>query len=116
MLTEYRQLIFPMNDLSIAFARQGIFGSTVEDLQLLGIDNGTINFGIAHTNGKPIEILALDSEQVLQAMVRYCIDNGVPIPKHGSKTIDQIDGEMCLKINIDSESSAKDRNNYYVLL
>ncbi len=105
-----------MNDLSIAFARQGILGSTVEDLQLIGIDHGTINFGVAHARGETIERLALDTEQVLQAMVRYCIDNGIPIPKHGSKTIDQIDGEMCLKINIDSKSSAEERNNYYVLL
>ena len=100
MLREYRQLIFAKDDLLTAFARQGFLSGTVEDLQILGIDTDTINFGVAHATGETIERLALDTEKVLQAMVRYCIDNGVPIPKHGLKSIDQIDGELCVPIRL----------------
>ena len=116
MLTEHRQLIFPMNDLWSALARHGILSGTPDDFQLNDFNADKFEFSVAYEAGETAEKLVLDTEQVLQAMLRYCIDNGIPIPKHGSKSIDRIDGEMCLKIDIDAKSSAEQKNNYYVLL
>jgi len=42
----------------------------------------------------------LTEDFALEALIRYCLENNIPIPRSGSKQLRLIDDEACLEISI----------------
>ncbi len=52
----------------------------------------------ADPSGSPVEIV-LNDESVFEVLVRFCLEEGIPIPRGGKKTTSVIDGLLALVIN-----------------
>ena len=58
----------------------------------------------------------VDPDNLVRAMVRYCINNKIPIPKNAKKSAEKIDETMALSILIDDESRKIQDTSHYILL
>jgi len=47
---------------------------------------------------------SLSSEFISSALIRYCINNAIPIPRRGKKKLDLTEFNVCLDIVIDSDN------------
>lgn len=114
MLIEYRKIEFPENDLMEAIACHDEATS-----QRLG--EGDI-VGIEFARGEKLEIsvhveypendgtgsIPLPVSFVTAAMIRYCIDEGVPVPKRGRKQIEFDDGTLSLVMRMTKATIANE--------
>ena len=116
MLTELRCIIFPSSDLIDVFRRRELLDEASQDLRVVNIDDQTIELAFSHVLGETLEKLTLDIALVLRAVIQYCLDDGIPIPRHATKTIEMVDGHLALQIRIDPQVRLEHENKYYVLL
>ena len=66
--------------------------------------------------GETLEKLTLDTALVLRAMIQYCVDERIPIPRHALKTVEAVNGDLAVQIRIDPQIQSEHVNKYYVLL
>jgi len=52
----------------------------------------------ADMTGPPVDIV-LNHESVFEVLVRFCLEEGIPIPRGGRKTTSVLDGLLALVIN-----------------
>ena len=116
MLTELRHIIFPSSDLMDVLKRRELLDVSSQDLRVDNIDYETIELAFSHDVGETLQKVALDTGLVLRAVVRYCLDEGIPIPRHAPKTLEMVDGQLALQIRIDPQIRSEQESKYYVLL
>ena len=117
MLTEIRKLVFPQDDLLKAVtlhSAKGPMGLPEGDITAVKVDDSTTPGATVKIRG---ESVALDGEFLLAAMVRYCIDSTIPMPRKAEKSLDLVDGQLALNIFIsETVKPGRDYGDYYVLL
>jgi hypothetical protein len=81
------------------------FGNIV-DCTIAG--NGGVSVAIAMAYGQETREMsfALKESDVLELLIRFCIENNIRIPKHGAKAPVVVDGELALAIRLDQSLSA----------
>ena len=122
MLIEYRKLIFPDREMIEAITAHDAMSAKI-------LSSGTIS-EIEIDESPELKFAAklklqdggekrvdLDYSYVVAAMVRYCIDHKVPLPRRGEKLIELDEGRPALCIQMSEVAAAvKDDESYYVLL
>ena len=106
MLIEYRKIEFSENDLLEAIASHDEATSQrLGDAELVGIE-------VSGEEITEIAAIVIDPENdetsqvplpvsfVTAAMIRYCIDEGIPVPKRGHKDIGISDGTFSLVMRL----------------
>ncbi len=121
MLTEYRKLVFPDSELI-----QAITAHDEVSMKLLGSRDLV---KIEATASPELKIVAklrgedgrdepvqFEYSYVVAAMVRYCVEHKIPLPRRGEKLIELDEGRLALSISMDGTSVSVDDESYYVLL
>ena len=122
MLNEYRKITFPKEDLIKAImAHDKSTTGNLRSGEITSLQFGSspepeivVNFhdrGLGETHS-----LTLDSSYVIAAMVRYCIDNRVPMPAQAEKGIERAGEDLALSIMISEQTRKAADTRYYVLL
>ena len=121
MLTEYRKLVFPESDLIQAItAHDKVSMKLLDSRDLVKIEVTAspelkIAAKLRGTDGRD-EPVQLEYSYVVAAMVRYCVEHKIPLPRRGEKLIELDEGRLALSISMDGTSVSVDDESYYVLL
>jgi len=112
MLIEYRKIEFPENDLVEAIAcHDEATSQRLGEAELVGVEvssnetievNANVNFPESGGTGD----IPLPLPFVTAAMIRYCIDEGIPIPKRGRKDIEIVNGKLSLIMRLTKSTIA----------
>ncbi len=121
MLTEYRKLVFPDSELIQAITAHDEVSMKFLDSKDLVKVEATASPDlkiVAKLRGKDgrDESVQLEYSYVVAAMVRYCVEQKIPLPRRGEKLIELDDGKLALSISMDGSSVSVDDESYYVLL
>ena len=117
MLIEYRRLAFPGEDLLEAIRQhdKASGDATLQgDMELVGISE-TPEVTVK-VNGAAGPTRVLDRQFLLAAMVRYCINQRIPVAKKAEKRVELVDGKLALSLTIDQQTTAAAGKEYFVLL
>lgn len=102
MLIEYRKIEFPENDLMEAIAcHDEATSQRLREGDIVGIEFARgekleISVHVEYPENDGTGSIPLPVSFVTAAMIRYCIDEGVPVPKRGRKQIEFDDGTLSL--------------------
>lgn len=102
MLIEYRKIEFPENDLMEAIAcHDEATSQRLGEAEIIGLEFSTgeeleIRVNVKYSENDGTGSIPLPVSFVTAAMIRYCIDEGVPVPKRGRKQIEFDDGTLSL--------------------
>ena len=116
MLTEIRQVIFTSSDLAKALKHQEFLDKVSQDLRVINMDHETTEFAFSHGLGETLEKITLETALVLRAMIQFCLDQRIPLPRHALKTVEVVNGDLALQIRIDPQIRSEDENSFYVLI
>ncbi len=112
MPREYRRLYFSEDELMDAIeAHDEVASQRLEDQPIHKVESNADedgNFRITLENdlsdgGKELD---LPPHYIVAAMMRFCIDEGVPLPRRGSKSLEFENGECVLVVEVDHEVGA----------
>jgi len=102
MLIEYRKIEFSENDLLEAIAyhddatSQRLGTGDLVRVEISGDEITEIIAIVEYPENGGTGNIPLPVSFVIAAMIRYCIDEGIPVPKHGRKDIEVSDGGFAL--------------------
>lgn len=114
MLKEYRKIEFSENDLLEAIAcHDEATSQRLGDAELIGVEvSGNeiteITAIVDHSENDETGSIPLPVSFVTAAMIRYCIDEGIPIPKRGKKDIEVSKGTFSLVMRLTKGTIADD--------
>lgn len=115
MLIEYRKIEFPENDLIEAVAchdeatSQRLGEAELVRIEISGDnDKPEINAIVHFPENDGSGTIPLPISFVTAAMIRYCIDEGIPVPKRGRKEIECRDGALSLVVRVTQGTIADD--------
>jgi len=121
VLTEYRKLVFPESDLIEAITAHDsmslkLFASRdVVKIEVTESPDIRISAKLRGKDGQD-EPIQLENSYVVAAMVRYCVENKIPLPRRGEKLLELDEGRLALSICMDGSSVPVEDDSYYVLL
>ncbi|PCJ68498.1 MAG: hypothetical protein COA62_15190 [Rhodobiaceae bacterium] len=69
--------------------------------------NGSLNFTMTLKGGstKNVVSFTVEATQVTEILVRFCIENNIPIPRAGKKVVRTQDGKLALRISLNADES-----------
>jgi hypothetical protein len=108
MPSEYRFLVFTPGEAATAlaaFARKS--GKPLPTGRLTGAEpSGAKVIGgqlMIETASGPAEAVAFSAEEVLEALIDFCLNRRIPLPMSSEKTLEKLHGRFALRIgHIDS--------------
>ncbi len=110
MPTEVRRITFKTGELAEALGTASELSATETAAAALSFVQGAggtaalkLTAGEESAGGRTIEI-AID--EVGSALVKYCLDHGIPIPQQASRSLSINDGKLALYIHMDEEVEA----------
>lgn len=116
MLTEYRKIEFPEHDLieAIAFhddaTSQRLGTGDLVRVEISGDEITEITAIVEYHENGGTGSIPLPVSFVTAAMIRYCIDEGIPVPKRGRKDIEVSDGRFSLVMRMAKGTIADEFN------
>lgn len=117
MVTEFRQIVFSDHDLKSAI----VSFNNSRNLKLLKGPVRSINLQQGETIsaslvvdtqvGGETEIINMEAAYLGAAMLTFCFELGIPIPKESQKNIEMVGDNLALNISINaSKTSVSDTN------
>ncbi|NBC96733.1 MAG: hypothetical protein GVY27_10305 [Deinococcus-Thermus bacterium] len=119
MPAELRQIIFSRDEITHAVARHRVGlaetagGPAPElppgDILQVRIDHdptAPVHLKILPEDGSDARMVALPAEALGACLVRYCRDQGIPIPANGRKTLLAMGDSVILSLQIDTRENA----------
>lgn len=106
MPTEVRRITFRMEELGEALKADASLGDVALGEAVLSFvkgDGGEDRLQIAAGAAADSRSVSLDAESVGSALVRYCLDRGVPIPQKAIRSLAINKGKLALFIHLDEE-------------
>ena len=106
-MRELRCIIYNKNELAIALkdhrkrAARPLPAGVLEDVKIDSRPNITVTLKVSDDDGRP-HILPFSGAELAAALIAFCIDQRVPIPVSGKKSLTLIEGQVALKITMDS--------------
>jgi hypothetical protein len=106
MLIEYRKIQFPEKDLMEAIAlhdeatSQRLGDGEIVDIEISTGEITEINAKVDFTETDETGSIPLPVSFITAAMIRYCIEEGIPVPKRGHKEIEISDGTLSLVMHM----------------
>jgi hypothetical protein len=110
MPTELRQLIFSRDELAEAIANYNGAATNGVPAGRIMFCKVTQNSGIFVTvkivpeGETEVHTVHLDKNTVGAALMKYCLDKNIPMPKKASKTLQAIGDNIAMSLCIDSTS------------
>ena len=109
MPTEVRRISFAAGELAEAFhAQAALPGFDVDKagLAFVNDDNGApqLQLTIGDPAASDAKSMRLGVEQVGAALVRFCLERGIPIPQNASRSLSIHKGKLALYIHMDEEA------------
>lgn len=108
MPDEYRFLVFSPSEAAAALAAYARGNDlSLPDGRITGaepVGDRTIGGRLSVDGGAgPPSVVSFSGEQVLEALIGYCLDRGIPLPMVSEKTLERLHGRFALRIGqIDS--------------
>lgn len=113
MLKEIRSILFSQQDIEDAIK---LFHASVQAIlpagriisfQVSGNKETTVRVNaVAPKDGEVSEVI-IASAHVAAAMLHYCIQNGIPVPRKAKKKIELIEGTLALTLTLESAKPIK---------
>lgn len=112
MLKEIRSILFAQQELEEAFK---LFHTSVQAIlpagriisfQVAGNKEATVKVNVVAQEGEVSEVI-IASAHVAAAMLHYCIQNGIPVPRKAKKKIELIDGCLALTLTLEAVKAVK---------
>lgn len=105
MPTEYRRVVFPNRELREALAASDPGGEPFPPGEIISVampedGEGTVRVTVLDTACNATFTSDLAVSRVAAALIRFCIDNKVPIPKKGRKSLRLMGDNLALDIII----------------
>ncbi len=122
MLTEIRKLIFPDDDLITGIVdhmratSETLPRGAMTSLEIVKSPDLHVVLNVHDVANDESHSFPVDPDNLVRVMVRYCINNNIPIPKNAKKSAEKINGKMALSILIDDEIRSIQDTSYFVLL
>ena len=122
MLTEIRKIIFPDDDLITGIVdhmratSKELPRGAVTSLEIVKSPELHVVLYVHDVANDESHSFPVDPDNLVRAMVRYCINNKIPIPKNAKKSAEKIDETMALSILIDDEIRKIQDTSHYILL
>ena len=116
MPNEIRHIIFAQNELEEAVK---LFHTTVQAIlppgriiafQIVGNKVPGLQVNVVAPKEGDVSDVIIASAHVAAAMLHYCIQNGIPVPRKAKKKIELIDGSLALTLTLDSIKAVKSKS------
>jgi hypothetical protein len=104
--SEIRKLIFTVDEARNAAVehclQKNIFmpDANIEDVILSNDADKMLVLKFSTTDPMDPSELSLNQEIVAAALIRFCGQNNVPLPRHGQKLLNVKDGKLIMMINV----------------
>ena len=113
MPTEVRRITFRPSELAEALGAQSKSPEFDIDQAALAFVRGSqgeqlLEIADAKSSEGSVRTLRLDAEEIGAALVRYCLDSGIPIPKDAGRSLSLTGGRLSLFIHM--EETAEESN------
>jgi hypothetical protein len=115
MVSELRYMIFTSADLAEALDRPEFLDMASQDLRVVRMDEDCVEFALLFGDDEAPENLTLDTALLLRAMIRYCVKEGIPIPRHAAKSLELVNGGLVLQIHSDPRIRSEHEREYYTV-
>jgi hypothetical protein len=122
MLTELRKIIFPDHDLADAITTHDrltdgrLPAGSVYSLSVTETPEPCALLTVRKTGANELQSVYFDQHFLIAAMLRYCIEQKVIIPKRAKKWIEVAERQMVLVLRIDDNTFKAPESYYYVIL
>lgn len=106
MPTEVRRITFRRDELGEALKADAALGDLALGEAVLSFvkgDGGKDRLQVAAGPAADAQAVRLDAEAVGAALVRYCLDRGIPIPQNATRSLAINKGNLALFIHLDEE-------------
>ena len=113
MLKEIRSIIFAQNELEEAVK---LFHTSVQAIlppgriisfEIAGNKEPALKVNVVAPKQGEVSTTTIASAHVAAAMLHYCIQNGIPVPRKGKKKIELIDGSLALTLTLELTKPVK---------
>ncbi|SMF64758.1 hypothetical protein SAMN06265365_12313 [Tistlia consotensis] len=103
MVTEFRQIVFPMpvlrQALDSAQFSSGLACYALPPGTIVGVKlHEEVTLLIDALDGGEQADWTLSAAEIGAAMIRWCVTGGVPLPRAGDKRLSSVAGHLCLEI------------------
>ena len=122
MLTEQRKIIFPDIELADAIRQHDkatdrkLPDREITSISVTAVPEPSVLIKFQNGNKNDLHSIVFDQAFLVAAMLRYCIDQKVMIPKQAKKWIEVKDQTLSLVCFIDEHVVEAPDSSYYVLL
>lgn len=122
MPNEMRRIVFTEGELTVALSEhdsvsgQQIPPGGIQSCEPAGENGTAVRVELVGNGESAGNNLEIDPEEVQAALVRFCVRRKVPLPKNSKKTVGQMNGKICLDIQVPRRSyaeKAKDRPEWW---
>jgi hypothetical protein len=106
-MRELRCIIYGKNELATALkdhrrrAARPLPAGNLVDIKIDSKPNITVTLSVVDDGGHP-HIIPFAGAELAAALIAYCIDQRVPVPVSAKKSLTLIEGQVALKITMDS--------------
>ncbi len=113
MPMELRKLFFQAGELQAAAVSHCLRSRmTLPDANITGVetqDNADAMLILRFSPDNPADRdqVVLNQDEVAAALIRYCKDNQIPLPRRGQKALSAEDGGISLLVNVDWRKGGK---------
>ena len=109
MPTEVRRITFRPGELAEALRAESLATDVEVDGAILAFtrgEGGVRQIEIAERNaeGGAAKAVTLDADKIGSALVRYCLDHGIPIPQNATRSLTINNGNLALFVHIEEEA------------
>jgi hypothetical protein len=113
MLKEIRSILFSEQELEDALK---LFNTAVQAIlptgriisfRVSGNKETAVRVNVVAPKDGEVSEVVLASSHVAAAMLHYCIQNGIPVPRKAKKKIELIDGNLALTLTLESLKAVK---------
>jgi hypothetical protein len=110
MPTELRQLIFSRDELAAAIANyngnasQDVPAGRIMFCKVMQNSGIFVTVKIVPDGETEVQTVHLDKNTVGAALMKYCLDNKIPMPKKASKSLQALGENIAMSLCIDSIS------------
>ena len=103
MVTEFRQIVFPMpvlrQALDAAQFSSGLACYALPEGTIVGVKlHDEVTLLVEDPADCEPQDWSLSAAEIGAAMIRWCLHNRVPLPKAGDKRLSSVAGHLCLEI------------------
>ena len=110
MPTETRQLIFTNDEVIAAMtshnriAVEKLFVGTIVQCRLAPEPDVSLRLTIRHETTKNTYDLVFGPDAIEPALIRYCLEINIPLPKRGHKRFGIVQGRVVMTITLDQHA------------